>query len=483
MAGHNCQDAQPAQKIDIAVPSGGNRDGHRPLIFHATTLRQTLEHASNKRSPRPVTMPERMQAYRGGVTDAWSPRPSPDIKAGSVPTSRARWLAVLLQVVILGIVLATFGLQIASGEAERVDWLDTIGFATWVFAFSVVGVLIVFHRPRNPISWACLGFGLVWSVWVLVEGLLLFEGAHPGSVSQPALLAALAYPLWVPGVGLVAWLLLRFPDGRLPSHRWRPVEWLLTAAGSMLFVTGFFLPGPIQGTEWVNPLGMDEFARFADGPVAYVLVVILMLSLGASAIALVVRYLTARGVERLQLKWLVAAATVSAVGYALMFVQEYTVQLVWTTIPVAIGLSMHRHRLYDIDRLVSRTLSYGLVVGTLAAVYVGAVFLLGNLFGFEGDVAVALSTLTAAVLFAPLRRRIQTSVDRRFNRSRYDADHIIEGLVRALRDATDSEEVVNTWFGVVTDTMQPRRAGVWLRAGDQNRPPSVGDSSTVRSRP
>jgi len=356
------------------------------------------------------------------------------------------------------------GSLLAFGNAGSWVWADALGFSVWILSFTVVGVIIAFHRPGNPIAWICLAFSGVWSIWIFLDGLLAYESANPGSFSQPDLIAALAYPLWVPGVGLIGFLLLLFPDGRLPSPRWRPVAWLLAGDIALLTLTGFFLPGVIQETEYVNPLGIEILEAFDQGIPGFALVVILVLCILASALSVVVRYRRAVGRERLQLKWLMAAGVVAAAAYALLFFwDEFNVQLVWSLIPIAIGMSMHRHHLYEIDRLISRTIVYAIVVGALAIVFASVIFVLQEVSPFQDDLAVAASTLAAAAAFNPVRNRVQKRVDRRFNRSRYDAERVSVEFATGLRDETDSDQILDGWAGVVTRTMQPTSMGIWLK--------------------
>lgn len=356
------------------------------------------------------------------------------------------------------------GSLLAFGNAGSWVWADALGFSVWILSFTVVGVIIAFHRPGNPIAWICLAFSGVWSIWIFLDGLLAYESANPGSFSQPDLIAALAYPLWVPGVGLIGFLLLLFPDGRLPSPRWRPVAWLLAGDIALLTLTGFFLPGVIQETEYVNPLGIEILEAFDQGIPGFALVVILVLCILASALSVVVRYRRAVGRERLQLKWLMAAGVVAAAAYALLFFwDEFNVQLVWSLIPIAIGMSVHRHHLYEIDRLISRTIVYAIVVGALAIVFASVIFVLQEVSPFQDDLAVAASTLAAAAAFNPVRNRVQKRVDRRFNRSRYDAERVSVEFATGLRDETDSDQILDGWAGVVTRTMQPTSMGIWLK--------------------
>lgn len=354
------------------------------------------------------------------------------------------------------------------GPWDSTDWADAIGYTFWLTIFTAVGVIIAFHRPGNAIAWICLTYSGIWALGTLLESFLAYESTHPGTLSRPDLVAALLHPYWVPGVGLIGFLLLLFPDGHLPSPRWRPVAWLLAGVMAILTLTGFFLPGTVQDTVYVNPMGVDALEPFDQGTPALVLILLLVLCLFASAVSVVVRYRRATGTERLQLKWLMAAGLVAAVAYVLIFVWRDTnlqIQVVWAFIPIAIAMSVHRHRLYDIDRLISRTVTYAVVAGIIAMVFIGAIFVLQEVLGADGPVGVAFSTLAAAAVFNPLRKRVQDRVDRRFNRSRYDAIRVADGFAGGLRDETDSHRIVQGWIDVVAETMQPTGVGVWMKEG------------------
>lgn len=367
--------------------------------------------------------------------------------------------AALIAVFYLGS-LVVFG----SMGHQQWAWADALGFSLWISLFTVVGVLIAFHRPGNPIAWICLGFSGVWSIWIFLDRLLAYESANPGSLSRPDLIAALAHPLWVPGVGLIGFLLLLFPDGRLASPRWRPVAWLLGGTMAVLTLTGFFLPGVVQDTVYRNPLGIEALESFDQGLAGFALVITLVSCILAAAVSVVVRYRKASGTERLQLKWLMAAGLVAALAYASLFVWgDFDVQLVWALIPIAIGLSMHRHRLYDIDRLISRTVVYAVVVGAVALVFIGVIFIIQEILGAEGPIGVAGSTLAAVAVFNPLRRKVQNRVDRRFNRSRFDAQRVAEGFAGGLANETDAGRIVDDWLEVVSETLQPTVIGVWVK--------------------
>jgi hypothetical protein len=354
----------------------------------------------------------------------------------------------------------------AEANLEWYEWLDALGLIIPLAVFAVVGALLVLHRPGNSVGWLCLAFSVVWATWLAGDALLVYELAYPGTIEDPGLLAALIHPLWVPGVGIIGLLLLLFPDGRVPSPRWRPVLWELIAVMVVLMVTALFLPGVVQDRTVVNPLGIESFEIFESGPIGVALVVLLIFGIALSALSVVFRYRAADRVERLQLKWLMAAAIVSAVSYALLFIVgdiPLPIQLVFTLIPIAIWFAMRRHRLYDIDRLISRTVAYAAVVTVLALVYLGVVLVLQDLLPGDDSLAVAGSTLIVAAIFNPLRRRALARVDRFFNRSQYNAERVVEGFAEGLRDETDADRILSGWMGVVSQTMEPSSVGVWTR--------------------
>lgn len=339
---------------------------------------------------------------------------------------------------------------------------EYFAFGTWLFAFAGVGVLIAFRRPGNAIAWLCLGFAFAWATNLTADTLLRFEMTSPGLIPRPDVLAVVADQVWVPGVGIVGFLLLLFPDGQLPSPRWRPLVWALLVAMSLAMAYGLFRPGPF--TDWqdfTNPLGVAWVGRLEI--VSFVVVVALISSLLACALSVVIRFRRAEGEERQQLKWLVAAGVVSALSYLLLFVEDGPPWiLAWTTIPVAIGVAVFRYRLYDIDRLVSRTLSYAVVAGLLAGTYFGAVVLLSLLVPSDSQLAVAGSTLLVAVLFNPLRRRTRDLVDRRFDRARFDYRRVTDQFSADLRTQTDVAQINAAMARVVDSTLRPTAVSLWV---------------------
>jgi hypothetical protein len=301
--------------------------------------------------------------------------------------------------------------------------------------------------------------------------------AEPGSLPAGELASWLYSWPWVPGLGLIVFLGLLFPNGRLPSDRWKwfaRISALLTLVGMALAA---FSPGPIVlGLPAIrSPLGIEGL------PNAYKWVQVLMLVLiGISVVSLVVRRLYARGVERQQTKWFTYTSAVAASGAILKFIISDPLDLVWlggvghalvliglAGMPIAMGIAITRYRLYEIDIIINRTLVYGSLTATLVTLYFGGIVVLQRAFvlltGERSTLAVVASTLLIAALFTPLRRRIQSFIDRHFYRSKYDARKTLEAFSATLRDETDLEALNNDLVDVVKETMQPAHVSLWLR--------------------
>jgi hypothetical protein len=345
-------------------------------------------------------------------------------------------------------------------------------------AFSTVGTVIASRRPNNRVGWlflaAGLGFAIVGFTYQYAVYAVL---TRPGLPLGPEAAWVLNW-IWPLTLAALAWVVLVFPDGRLLSPRWRPAVWVaglgtaLAAAGLALF------PGPLDEFEAVdNPFGLDD-----AGVVVGLLTPVGMAGWGAALLAagtsLVIRLRRARGEQRHQLKWLAYAAALAATTQAAnlacflvwgirpgVLVAAYICAL--TALPVAAGIAMLRYRLYDIDRLINRTLVYALLTALLGAVYAAAVLLLGQVFGGVTEDppswAVAGATLAVAALFQPARRRIQQVVDRRFNRRKYDMAQTVEAFAARLRDELDLDALSAELLAVVDQTMQPTLASLWLR--------------------
>ena len=352
-----------------------------------------------------------------------------------------------------------------------------------LYTFSTVGFLIALNRPGNAIAWICLGIGAVWGLETAGFGLVAFGQANPGSVPRPDVIAAVVAPLWIPGIFTIGtFLLLLFPDGHLPSPRWR---WLAWVAGFVILTLyplmvlsereTFSYGRPAIENPLANVLGpwVEEGALLATSLELAILLSLLIAATG-SILAVVLRYRRSKGEERQQLKWLATAGTVSVVVFAVaIFMADVfgdTVGLVaafaFVLIPVAIGIAVLRHGLYHIDRLVSRTVTYTVVILLLATAYALTALTLGTFVGQNNPVAVAGATLTAAALFNPVRRRVHTWVDRQFNRARYDAQLELEAFAKRLGGSFDIDVVTRDLMGVVSRTVRPSVATTWVRGRD-----------------
>jgi hypothetical protein len=286
---------------------------------------------------------------------------------------------------------------------------------------------------------------------------------------------------------LFTFMLLLFPNGRPPSRRWRPVAWTAGAALAALAAGTMFQPGPMGPGLAANPVGITATGE-ALGRLQGVAGVVIAVLVPACLASLVVRFRRARGAERQQLKWFGFGGVVLVLGGLLAVVTErLQVPLLGPTVsvaavsavPTAIGVAVLRAGLYEIDRLLNRTLVYATLTAVLGLSYAGAVLALGQLFGAGERTpswAVAGATLAAAALFQPARRRIQQAVDRRFNRRKYNTAKTIEAFSSRLRDQIDLHTLSTELLAVVDQTMEPTRVSLWLR------PSAPGSSATPRSK-
>jgi hypothetical protein len=348
-------------------------------------------------------------------------------------------------------------------------------------SYATVGAVIA-TRTRNRVGWLFLAFGLVAALEVVVvpykvRGAIL----APGSLPAPEVVGQLGAVAWPASFLFLGLLLLVFPDGRLPSGRWRPAAVVFVGAWGLVMFNGLFEPptGIHNGVPDTNPLAIAalgqpawEAAMQADGAVA-------VAGLALVALAPLQRFRRAGPVQRQQLKWfafvvggcfaseLAAVAIHTVLPVVAGWLVAVTSVGVVVGIPVAVGVAILRYRLYDIDRIISRTLVYAILTVVLGLGYGGLVLALGQLFGRLGErtpsLAVAGATLAVAALFQPARRRIQQTVDRRFNRRRYNAAKTIEAFSARLRDEIDLDTLSAELHAVVDQTMQPTTASLWLR--------------------
>jgi hypothetical protein len=353
-----------------------------------------------------------------------------------------------------------------------------------VISFSVVGALVVSHRPENLVGWIFCAAALFQALSLVgVEYATYARVTRPGSLPFGASVSWLAEWIWAPGLVLIlVFLPLLFPDGRPPSRRWWPVAWL----GGLSIV---IISAPIWLLVW-SRRGREllEDGGIAQGVPGWLLALLrvgfpLMLLAGLLAVlSLFLRFRRARGDERQQIKWFASAAALTLtwifVGELLLDAQGGVFGVVGallglvvvSSIPIATGIAIFRYRLYDIDRIVNRALVYGALSVALVLVYLGGVISLQYAFrtfaGGESQLAVVASTLAIAALFNPLRRRIQTAVDRRFYRSKYDARKTLAAFSSRLRDETDLDALGGELESVVRETVQPARVALWLRPRD-----------------
>jgi hypothetical protein len=355
---------------------------------------------------------------------------------------------------------------------EAVVFLDLAAF----YAFAAVGAVLARRRPSNLVGWLLLGIG---AVLTMQEALSQFAGRAylEGPVDTTAMTVDwLASWLWMVSFGLLPLLVLRFPDGRLATHRARWVE-----RAALLAVGGMVLLVPAMLWSERSPV-VRLNAQEDEGAILAVLVVLLpllMLSLAGAGVSLIGRFRRSRGVERQQLRWAAAAAggfilflVVGAVAdvtgwVALGVITEIGGGLAIAAFPVAVGVAVLRYRLYDLDRIISRTVSYALLTVTLAGLYVLGVVGLGAVVrgltgGAGGDLVVAASTLLVAAAFGPARRRIQDLMDRRFNRARYDAERVVATFAHRLREDLDLEHLRGELTRVARSTVHPTHSTVWL---------------------
>jgi hypothetical protein len=339
----------------------------------------------------------------------------------------------------------------------------------------LLGGLLAARRPANPYGWLWTAYGLGWAVVGFTNAYAIYVSASgTGMLGWAGSIAWVGKVAFVPLLGLTALILLLFPDGRPPSRRWR---WVTQAIGVTVVVTtvaGALLPAD-EGDPIGNPLAVQGAIEALADTIANVGITTLFLAILLSAVSLLARFRRAKGLQRQQLKWLAYGGGFLAAYILLDMISQVPPGLVDALIEaltfgalyVGVGMAVLRYRLYDIDRLINRTLVYGPLTALLAGVYVGVVLVLGQVFGGVGgdppSWAVAGATLAVAALFRPARRRIQAVVDRRFNRRKYDAAKTVEAFSRRLREEVDLDALSGELLGVVDQTMQPTRASIWFR--------------------
>ena len=394
-------------------------------------------------------------------------------------------LAVFVVSLVAGLILAVANGTLRQDAGNQV--LLLVGFS----AFMVVGALIVAHRPGNAIGWLFSAIALL-----AFTGQLASEYATYAYVTRPgplpgATLAAWygSWPWWLVLALTLVFTPLLFPTGRLLSPRWRPVAWLAGVTTAVLTaVTSLRTElGTVEDQVIANPIGVAAVGNPEKSPIIPVLIVLLGVLATAAFGSLVLRFRRSRGEERQQLKWFTYASALLPLAGLDDFLPAPVGDLLFgipiVFLPVAAGIAILRYRLYDIDRLINRTLVYGSLTAMLGLVYAGVVLVLGQVFGGVTEDppswAVAGATLAVAALFQPARRRIQEVVDRRFNRRKYDAAETIDTFGARLRDQVDLDTLSTELLAVVDQTMQPTRVVLWLRPS----PPGSSDRPGTEARP
>ena len=404
------------------------------------------------------------------------------VRRGAYMTPRAAATLAWGLVATLAVVTVT-ALVVALVRGEGSDT-----FLLIVLVLPVVGAVVASRQPRNPIGWILIADGIAWALVSGVELYADYAYSHPGSLPRPDIALAFVGTSWVPAVGLLGtFLILLFPDGRLPSPRWRWWAWFCAAVIVGLYLLGVFAPATFADYGYPNvdnPLGIEALRPLLDH--IFSLVLLVPVCIVGCAVGLVQRFRRSRGEERQQLKWLTAAGAIVAVVYlALMFGGAIWSLPKWAElgiltfflIPIAIAIAILKHRLYDIDLIINRALVYGSLTGALTLCYLLLVTVLQEAlrpFAGTSQLSVAGSTLAVAALFRPARVRIQSFIDRRFYRTRYNATQILGAFSSRLRDEMDLDALRVEITAAVGETMQPRQISLWLR--DPETAPQIRSS-------
>jgi hypothetical protein len=387
------------------------------------------------------------------------------------PAATGAWTLWLLTIAGIGV-----GLSLGTWAGELAEIISLlIAFV----AFATVGAVIASRRPRNPIGWLFLGIGVLTAIGALGEAYSDRAFREPGPPSTLAVWAAWTQGwFWYPLFAMCTlFTLLLFPSG-LPSRRWRPVLWVSVASLAVVTLMAA-MDSTIQaaGRKVPNPIGITALEDVEATGLFLVFTSLFALGVVAATISIIVRFRRSRGEEREQLKWFAYAAALLAVtliaslvlpAFERSLAGQLALSVAILGIPVSCGIAITRYRLYDIDRIINRTLVYAVLSVLLVGIYVGAVFGLSavvrSITGQPNNaLVIAASTLAVAALFGPARRRIQGFIDRRFYRRKYDATQTLEAFSTRLREEVDLDALTGDLVRVVQTTMQPTHVSVWLR--------------------
>jgi len=399
------------------------------------------------------------------------------------------WVLGAVAVVLLVPTLVLLGLNVSHINAGRMFAVAVLAVAA--VAYTGAGRLISSRMPGNAIGWLLSLVGLSVAIAAFTEQYALYGlVTAPGSVPAGRVAGALAAGTASLTIALLLPLILLFPDSRLPSRRWRPVLWAMSVVmvgwASQLFQAGTRVTGGLTNAldadhaDYPNPFGILPRHGWYSG----LLAVIFGLAVVTGVLVVASVFVRRRGAGpelRKQLAWLGYVGVVTAVWVVAQILNALLAPpslsngwlgtLIWgfmeltpiAGIPAAVAVAVLKYRLYEIDKIISRTLAYAIVTGLLVGVYAGLVLLATQVLTIKSPVAVAVATLAAAALFTPLRSRVQHLVDRRFNRTRYDADQTLSAFAARLKDAVDQDAVRDDLLGVVHRSLEPSHAAVWVR--------------------
>jgi hypothetical protein len=379
----------------------------------------------------------------------------------------ARWGLRGLVCVTLAL---TFGATLTSLTQAGGPVVVAIVFALATTSFLVAGWLICERRPGNLVGPIVLALGLLLGAFIVADAWIRYPGARPG-IPALALAVSVSDGLYF---FIIAMLFLHFPDGRPPGPRWRYLVWVMAALATITFIGALTRPGPFPYYGWLeNPLNPPDSPIPAVWELAYGATV---LCVAFAALSMLARWRRAGAIERAQLKWAAAAAVLVATAMVTYGagagpsnyseVGDLAVGVTLGMFPIAIGIAVLRYRLYEIDRIISRTLGWALVTGVLVGVFAILVVTLQAVLAPLTDnntLAVAASTLVAFALFQPLRRRVQRAVDRRFDRARYDGQRTVEAFAERLRNQVDLRDVERDFTTTVAGALNPSSATLWIR--------------------
>jgi hypothetical protein len=394
-------------------------------------------------------------------------------RMGGRSVSWLAWSACALSLALTALTVLLIVLLLRSDTPIYYYWLETSMVAV---GYSTVGAIVASRLPQSPIGWLFCAIGLIFGVSHFSAEYAAYDLLSP-SRSLPAgeAFAWLTSWVWVFGLGFIVFLDLLFPNGRPPSARWR---WFARFTAIVLLpaaILGALSPGLILSSTLINPLGIERLPNASKAIEAFMYALV---AVGASSMLARLRH--AGTIERQQIKWFAYATAVAISGVILKNTLYPAVGVRWiwwvglvlTTVgvvssPIAMGVAILRYRLYQIDLIINRTLVYAPLTALLVVLYFVVIVLLQSLFvvliGEQSALAVVASTLVIAALFNPFRRRIQSVVDRRFYRRKYDATKTLQGLSAKLRDETDLDALSDDLVGVVRETMQPAHVSLWLR--------------------